>query len=308
VEQAVRYIEDGGIVITMYPFNNKKFLTTHTQEIYSWFEDGDAATPDERYFKLFMKEQSKAKQYRALLSGPLHDSLEHALSHLDTNIDATAAYLQHCVKVAVKLRQASKGKDKPALHENGVIQYIIRAVMAKYAEDKEKEKQQQEKSNGKGRGKNNVWKRKGGKGRPDMATIDAQQVEFIKAILLDYKAKDPVKLVKLIRVCSRLKKAEIARLKAQQQREQDAKRPTTPTFDREAKQELEKTLQSLSEIVIEEDTVLFIPAQFDDDEGIIYTQVPTGYNKVPKDTNAMGVWVREKEDDSRSPTTFSDDE
>jgi len=313
--EAVQHISDGGVVMTMFSFNNKKFMNTDTKMVYSWFENSQTSSPDEQYFKLLAQNQNYAKRYRSLLGGHAKESLEKSLENLEPNITATAEYLKYCVEMAVKQRRLepkmTNPKDRKPVHENGVIAYIVRQAMKHHRESQEERKAA---STAKpGRGKNVRGKKAPVRRSKDVE--DLEQVEFIKSILVGFQKEDTVKLVKLIRICARYKRTDIARLKAQEARMNEIERPVTPTFGTKAKSELKGAIKTLEQIFIFDETEYFIPGQVDDDEA----SVPKGKwvkevkhfmpGQVDDDEAPIpeGNWVKEDEE-LKGLSTFSDDE
>lgn len=294
VKEAVKYIESGGIVMTMFSFENKKVMTSLTDMRYSWLNTDDAATPDERYFGLLMKNALEAKQYRAMLKGPKKLVLEASLKNLDTNVENCGKYLQYCVGEAIKMKRVAGKGEKIQLHKNDFIANVIRRVMKKHSEERNQDKAEPLKGRGKPKQKGKF--KQSGKSK---AVQDAEQLAFINSILQEYRDKTPVKLIKLIRECAKLKKTDLARLKKQQEQMKNASSPVTPTFGLKAQKETEESIKALDSIE------MFLPFQFDDEEGLMVK--PKG-----REEGSLGVWVRNDIGDESprvfSPNNFSDDE
>jgi hypothetical protein len=293
IDQAIEYMnaDNGGVIITMFPFNNKKFMSTDTELVYSWFEGRNSTQPALQYFQLLANNRLTAQRYQEMLNTHMRASLDRTLDNLDANIISTAEYIKYCLGQAIKEKvpqptrrndekQAPKKKSMKTFRDSNDIMFVIRRAMREYKILLDAAIGAKDKKQTPAKGK----KPQKGKKQPK---VQFDQLEFIVTYLNKLRTDDAVKLIKLINVCARLNKSDLARLRAQQARDNEASRPVTPTFGSKAKSELFSAIQFLEQNNIISDDMMFIPGQMDTDE-------------------EFDRWV--VIDDPKSPTTFSDDE
>lgn len=278
IEQAVRVILDGGVVITVKSSdNNLKIMTHDTALVYSWLETSAASSPEIQYFTLASHDVRDAMRFKSLLRGHAARTVNRTIETLDHNIAAAAEYLLHRLKLKLHSDAISKNLNKKqnasdqtkitaynALKQDKQIENIIRSTQKAYAlarqaaidSGKFKPVLHMKARNGKQKKVTAKFYWGGSE-----AAEQKNQLDHIIATLNSYKEKDGKTLLQIIKKCSRCKKSEIAALKKlMKQSVPDVERPSTPTFDEKAQSEIEAAVANLHSIEINDDEV-FIPDQ-----------------------------------------------